>query len=81
MGSLAERVDPSQPTDEGTLVERHLIVRNPSADLASCTGGAALDDEGAAQCEAGSVSRRGVEVCLSATVPDGVDDCDWVLGE
>lgn len=77
LGSLAERADPAHPTDEGTRVERHLVVANPSDDAASCLGGAVGDDEGAAQCEPGSVERRGVELCLADEVPASEGACDW----
>ncbi len=77
LGSLAERVDPTEPTDEETRVERHLVVANPSDDAASCLGGEVGDDEGAVQCEAGSVRRRGVEICLAAKVPASPSRCDW----
>ena len=76
IGSLDERIDPNEPTDEGTLVERHLIVRNQSGDISTCTEGTPSADEGAAQCEAGSVARRGVEVCVSDAIPDSFSDCD-----
>jgi len=77
IGSLAERVDPKKPTDRQTLVQRHVIVGNSSADVASCLEGGTNDGDGAAQCEGGSVERRGVEVCVSGVLPASVDACAW----
>ena len=80
VGSLAERADASVPTDTGTWVERHLVVRtsaNRNDDISTCVAGATNDDEGAAQCEAGSVDRRGVDICVTEAMPGSVAACTW----
>jgi len=76
MGSLAERDNPSVPTDRGTVVERMVIVANQSTAVETCLGGPLTDDEGAAHCEGGSVEHD-VEVCFGEAMPASAEACLW----